>query len=192
MSELPKLCTTSVTPPVNPSGALCFSSSNSLAATLSDNTTYGLMGSYSVGMVKLSAGYEHIAFDNPATSLPQGSLTLGGYVLAFVNNTAFDNQKTLQVFWAGFKWSVAPNFDLLAAYYGYKQNSYGKKSCSDTSAGTCSGTENAFSVVGDWRLSKRFDMYLGTFYTGVQDGLANGFDLNTSTVTTTAGIRFKF
>ncbi len=47
-------------------------------------------------------------------------------------------------------------------------------------------------MVGDYRLSKRFDMYLGTFYTGVQDGLANGFDFNTSTVTTTAGIRFKF
>ena len=44
----------------------------------------------------------------------------------------------------------------------------------------------------DYRFSKRFDGYLGTFYTGVKDGLANGFDFNTSTVSTTTGIRFKF
>jgi len=58
-------------------------------------------------------------------------------------------------------------------------------------AATCSGTENAVSLVADYRFAKRFDGYLGTFYTGVQDGLANGF-LNKSTLTTTAGIRFKF
>jgi len=194
VSELPKLCTTSVTPPANPAGALCFSSSNSLAATISDNTTYGLMGSYSAGMVKLSAGYEHIAFDNPATLLPQGSLTIGGYVLAFVNNTAFDNQKTLQVFWAGVKIAATPDLDLLGAYYHYKQNSFatGKSAgCSDTSSSGCSGTENVFSLVADYRFAKRFDGYLGTMYTGVQDGLANGF-LNKSTLTTTTGIRFKF
>jgi len=194
VSELPKLCTTSVTPPANPAGALCFSSSNSLAATISDNTTYGLMGSYSAGMVKLSAGYEHIAFDNPATLLPQGSLTIGGYVLAFVNNTAFDNQKTLQVFWAGVKIAATPDLDLLGAYYHYKQNSFatGKSAgCSDTSSSGCSGTENVFSLVADYRFAKRFDGYLGTMWTGVQDGLANGF-LNKSTLTTTTGIRFKF
>jgi hypothetical protein len=45
--------------------------------------------------------------------------------------------------------------------------------------------------VGTFTFAKRFDGYFGTFYTGVQDGLANGF-LNKSTVTTTTGIRFKF
>jgi predicted porin len=194
VSGLPALCTASVAPPANPSGALCFSSSNSLAATISDNTTYGIMGSYSVGMVKLSAGYEHIAFDNPATPLAAGSLTIGGYVLAYVNNTAFNNQKTLQVFWAGVKIAATPDLDLLAAYYGYKQNSFAtgaKAGCSDISNSACSGTENAFSLVVDYRFAKRFDGYLGTFYSGVQDGLANGF-LNKSTLTTTTGIRFKF
>jgi predicted porin len=194
VSDLGTLCTTSVTPPANPSGALCFSSSNSLAGTISDNETFGVMGSYSVGMVKFSAGYEHIAFDNPATPLARGSLTIGGYVLAYVNNAAFDNQKTLQVFWAGVKIAATPDLDLLAAYYGYKQNSFAtgaKAGCSDASNSACSGTENAFSLVADYRFAKRFDGYLGTFYTGVQDGLASGF-LNKSTLTTTAGIRFKF
>ena len=115
-------------------------------------------------------------------------------MLAFTNNAAFNNQKILQVFWAGAKFGLSPSLDLLAAFYHYKQNSFAtgaKAGCSDNSSGGCSGTENSFSVVLDYRFSKRFDGYLGTFYTGVQDGLANGF-LNKSTLTTTTGIRFKF
>jgi len=195
VGDLATICTTSVTPPVNPSGAQCYSSSNSLAATISDNTTYGVMAAYTVGTVRISGGYEHIAFNNPDTPLERGSLTIGGYVLAFTNNAAFNNQKILQVFWAGAKIGLSPSLDLLAAFYGYKQNSFAagaKAGCSDTSNSACSGTENSFSVVLDYRFSKRFDGYVGTFYTGVKDGLANGFDFNTSTVSTTAGIRFKF
>ena len=194
VSGLPARCSTSVTPPANPLGALCFSSSNSLSGTISDNETFGVMGSYSLGTLRFSAGYEHITFDNPKSPLPAGSLTIGGYVLAYTNNTAFDNQKTLQVFWAGVKFAATPDLDLLAAYYGYKQNSFAtgaKAGCSDNSNSACSGTENAISLVADYRFAKRFDGYFGTFYTGVQDGLANGF-LNKSTLTTTTGIRFRF
>ncbi len=43
----------------------------------------------------------------------------------------------------------------------------------------------------DYKFAKRFDGYFGTFWTGVQDGLANGF-LNKSTLTTTTGVRFRF
>jgi predicted porin len=46
-------------------------------------------------------------------------------------------------------------------------------------------------VVLDYRFNKRFDAYLGTFFSSVQDGLANGY-INTSTLTTTTGVRFKF
>jgi predicted porin len=119
---------------------------------------------------------------------------IGGYVLAYVNNTAYDSKKDLQVFWSGVKWSVTPDFYLAAAYYGYRQNSFatGKNAgCSSTVNSGCSGSENAFSVLGDYRLTRRFDAYLGTLWTGVQGGLASGF-LNASTLTTTAGIRFKF
>jgi predicted porin len=173
---------------------LGYSSSNSLAGTISDNETFGLMGSYGFGALKLMGGYEHITFDNPKSPLSAGSLTIGGYVLAVVNNTAFNNQKTLQVFWAGVKFAATADLDLMAAYYGYKQNSFAtgaKAGCSDISNSACSGTENSVSLVADYRFAKRFDGYFGTFYTGVQDGLANGF-LNKSTLTTTTGIRFRF
>jgi len=142
----------------------------------------------------VSAGYEHISFANPNTPLIAGDLTIGGYVLAYVKNNAYDDNKILQVFWAGVKWPVTPDLDLIAAYYGYKQNSYatGKDAgCTSAVSSGCSGTENTASFVADYKFSKRFDGYIGTFWSEVQDGLSNEF-LNTSTLTTTMGIRFRF
>jgi predicted porin len=171
-----------------------YSVGNSLAATVSDNTAYAFMGLYDLQVVKLYAGYEHISFADPSTPLSAGYVDIGGYVLAYVNNKAYDSDRVLQVFWAGAKWYVTPDFYLAASYYGYKQNSYatGKTAgCSSTVSSACSGTENAFSVLADYRLSRRFDAYLGTVWSGVQDGLASEY-LNTSTLTSTVGIRFKF
>jgi predicted porin len=196
VAGLATLCQDSVnpTPPAtpNPGGALCFSPSNSVTATVSDNTTYALMAMYSFPTVKLYASYEHIQFTDPNTPLPQGALTIGGYVLAYTNNTAYEfNDKTLNVIWAGVKWTPIPALDLVAAYYGYNQNSYGKTSCSDNSKGTCSGKYQVGSVLLDYRLSKRFDVYLGSMYSTASDGPSSGF-LNTNTLATTAGLRFKF
>jgi predicted porin len=176
--------------------ALCFPISTSLAATVSDNQTYAIMASYAIpsSTIKVSGGYERIQFDNPNNPLPAGSLTIGGYILAFTNNAAFDNQKTLDVYWAGVKWGLMPDLDLLASYYGYHQNSFAtgaNAGCSDTRSSGCSGRETVMSLVFDYRLSKRFDAYAGTMYSGVENGLANGYLFHTN-IATTAGLRFRF
>ena len=153
------------------------------------------VASLPLGFSKVFIGYEHIEFSNPKTPLEAGSDDIGGYKLAFVNNAAFPNNKTLQVFWAGAKYTINSNFDLTAAYYGYKQNSYAdgaNTGCSTNKAGSCSGTENAFSFVADYRWTKRFDTYAGIMWTQVKDGLANGFDFATSTVDPTIGVRWRF
>jgi predicted porin len=174
---------------------LGFSPSNSLAATISDNTTYGVLGLYNFGAPKIYAGYEHIQFANPTTALAAGFDDIGGYKLAFVNNAAFPNDKILQVFWAGAKYTVWSKLDLTAAYYGYRQNSYGigkAAGCSNTSAGTCSGQETALSFSADYRFTKRFDIYGGLMYTSVSDGLANGYAFATTDIDPTVGFRFRF
>jgi predicted porin len=174
---------------------LGFSPSNSLAATISDNTTFGLMAMYSFGAPKLFAGYEHIRFANPDTPLEAGFDDIGGYKLAFVNVTAFPNDKILQVFWAGVKYAVNSKFDLVGAYYGYKQNSYASGAnagCTSAIAGSCSGTENAVTFSADYRFTKRFDAYAGIMWTQVKDGLANGFAFSTSNVDPTIGLRWRF
>jgi predicted porin len=171
-----------------------YSPSNTVAATNSDNDTYAIMALYNFGGPKIYAGYEHIRFENPDNLLNPGSLTIGGYVLGVVNNTAYNNAKILQVFWGGVKFPLSDALDISAAYYGYKQNAFAtgaNAGCSTKVAAQCSGTENSFSLVLDYRFSKRFDWYIGTFYTAVTDGLASGF-LNDNTLTTTTGIRFRF
>ena len=174
---------------------LGFSPSNSLAATVSDNTSFSVMGSYNVGVARLFAGYEHISFANPSTPLPAGFDDIGGYKLAFVNNAAFPRDKVQQVFWAGAKYKVLPSVELTAAYYGYKQNSFGTGAlagCSSRVDASCSGTLDAFSFDADWRLSKRFDAYAGAMYTGVHGGLANGYIFHTTDINPTIGIRYSF
>ncbi|MDB6083602.1 MAG: porin [Gammaproteobacteria bacterium] len=174
--------------------ALGFSPNNSLAGTISDNTTFGVMGLYNMGAPKFFFGYEHIRYANPSTPLAAGFDDIGGYKLAFVNNAAFPTDKILQVYWAGVKYTLIPELDLTAAYYGYHQNSYGtgaNAGCSGVQAGTCSGTLDAYSIDADYRLTKRFDAYAGVMYTGVHNGLANGY-LHTTDMNPTIGIRYKF
>jgi predicted porin len=209
VSGLAATCQASVTPPANPLGAQCFSSSNSLSSTISDNTTYAVMGLFNFGSPAptVFAGYEHIKFANPNSPYNPGQVIIGGYVLAIVNNKAYEDNKVLQVFWGGLKWPITPQLDLIAAYYGYKQNSFatGKDAgCSSSISSGCSGTESTASAVLDYRFSKRFDGYIGTFWSEVQDGLAAGFQLtnlnakgvsttsSASTLTSTMGIRFRF
>jgi predicted porin len=176
---------------------LGFSSSNAVAATISDNTTYAVMAVYKIAPVpvKLYAGYEHLQYANPTTGVAAGTAGLGGYILAFVNNTNYPNDKDLDVYWTGVRYTVLPGLDLTAAYYGYRQNAYGtgtQAGCTTDAHSTCSGSFKAFSFDADYRLTKRFDVYAGIMYSSVSDGLANGYAYYTTDMNPTIGARFSF
>jgi len=192
VAALPGLC-----PDPLPAGSVCQAASpgNSLQATISDNTVFSIMGSYKIDVWKFLAGYEHIQYANPATPLPAGFTDIGGYNLAFVNNAAFPNDKVLQVYWAGVRYTVFPGLDLTGAYYGYHQNSYGSGAnagCTTNKAATCSGTFQSFSFNAVYAFTKRFDGYAGAMYSAVYDGLANGYTLQRNNLNPTIGVRFKF
>lgn len=162
-----------------------------LAGTVSDNTGFAIMGSYTLSPIKIYGAYEYMKFENPKDPLPVGTVTIGGYVLSVVNNSAYTIAKTLQYIWGGVRWSAMPRLDITAAYYHFIQNSYNMNGCTDNSAGSCSGTFEDASLVVDYRLSTRFDVYAGVNYTKGANGLASGF-LNTSDIATMAGLRFNF
>jgi predicted porin len=168
--------------------------SNSLAATVSDNTAYALMGSYKVSQLKVFAGYEYIKYVDPDTPLSPGFINIGGYVLAFVTNTAYKNPKISQVYWTGVRYAVIPQLELTAAYYGVHQSAYGTGSqagCSTDAHNTCSGSLEAFSFDADYRFNVHFDVYAGAMYSGVHDGFAAGYS-NRTNINPTVGVRFKF
>jgi predicted porin len=164
---------------------------NSLTATISDNESWTIDGSYTSGPFKASAGYEHIKLENPSLPVAAGFAGLGGYYFSVVNNAAFPNPRVLEVSWAGLKYNITKDLDITGAWYHYDQNSYGAKKCSDNTASTCSGTENVYSVKLDYRFNKRFDVYGGVAYSKVSDGLANGFLFNSS-YDPMVGFRFQF
>src|ERR1700692_681738 len=174
--------------------ALGYSVSNSLAATVSDNTAYALMALYKFAPLIFFAGYEHIKYANPTRPLSAGFNDIGGYVLAFVTNNAYNNSKTVEVYWTGVRYTVIPHLDLTAAYYGYHQNAYGTgkvAGCTTTASSTCSGRFEAFSLDADYRFNLHFDAYLGAMYSGVHDGVASGY-LSTTNINPTVGVRYKF
>jgi len=174
--------------------ALGYSESNSLAATISDNRTFALMGRYQLEPLEFFAGYENIEYSNPSTPLPAGYTDIGGYVLAFVTNDAYVNDKIVQVYWTGARYSVIPTLELTAAYYGYHQNAYGtakNTGCSTSQNSACSGSFEAFSFDLDYHFNKHFDAYLGAMYSGVHDGVASGY-LSTTNIDPTIGVRYKF
>ena len=187
--------TVSTAPSACPGLPAGFSLDNSLAGTITDNETWSILGLYDFHGPKAYVGYEHVTYSNPSIPLPVGYNDIGGYVLAFVNNAPFTTQdKVLQVYWAGVKYPINQSLDLTAAFYGEKQNSYatGKLAgCSNNVNSACSGNLWAYSVAAVYRFTKRFDAYAGAMYSGVKNGMSNGF-LNTSNVDPTIGVRYSF
>src|SRR6202035_5037209 len=100
----------------------------------------------------------------PKTPLSAGFTDIGGYVLAFVNNDAYNNSKIVQVYWTGVRYTVIPNLELTAAYYGVHQDAYGtgtQASCSTSVHNVCSGSLEAFSLDADHPLNVHLDAYIG-------------------------------
>src|SRR3984957_2463150 len=164
---------------------LGLSPSTSVSGTISDNASYGVMASYALAPVlpvvpvTVYGGFQHIAYMNPSIPLVAGFDDIGGYKLGAVSNTAYAKaDKQLNVYWAGARYSVTPQFTAAIAYYGEKQFAYttgADAGCSSVISGSCSGNFNAVSVSLDYHFTKRFDTYAGVMWSNVSHGLANGY-----------------
>lgn len=162
-----------------------------LAATISDNTGYALMASYTRSRVKLYAAYERMKYANPQDPLPAGTVTIGGYVLSFVNNNAYAINKVLDYAWTGVRYTASARLDVSAAYYHFRQNSYASNHCGNDSSTACFGLFHDASVVLDYHWTPRFDTYAGANYSTGSDGLVAGF-IYTSAWAPMIGARFTF
>jgi predicted porin len=174
---------------------LGFAESNSVAATVSDNTAFAVMGLYKLDPLKFFAGYLHIKLANPKSPLAAGYTDIGGYTLAFVTENTYTDNKILEVYWAGVRYTPIAHLDLTAAYYGYHQNAYGtgkEAGCTTSKYTVCSGSFEAFSFDADYFFSKHFDAYAGAMYSGVHDGVASGYNFHTTNINPTVGVRYKF
>jgi predicted porin len=166
---------------------------NTLAATLSDDTSVMLLAKYTYNQLRLYAGYEYITFANPSDPVTTGFTGIAGipFLLTNINQKNFVNDEHLQISWTGARYAITPTLDTGIAYYHYDQNSFGKVFCSNTSSSMCAGTMNAVSFDIDWQFAKKFDLYGGFMYSAVAGGLANGFQVLNNWAPT-VGLRFRF
>jgi predicted porin len=189
----------------NPFGGTAITCSlGCMSGTISDNTVFQVGAKYVIGPWKFYGGYEHIAFDNPNNPLSPGAFAQGGYNLAFVNNNNYVSTRNQHVFWVGAKYSITPNLDIAASYYGVRQEAFTQGAAPGATAfgnvpngnslnlgsvaaqqaacavngasqSNCAGGEDLISVVVDWRFAKHVDLYAGVGYSQRNGGLANGF-----------------
>ncbi|SDM89607.1 porin [Afipia sp. GAS231] len=177
--------------------------SQTLAANISDNTTWSAMAKYTWQLggsspasyptkarmaetpsdkFSIFAGYTHVDQANPSSPVLFGDAA-GGYVLTssatLPDNDAFTTDKVLQFFWAGAKYEWAWGLSVTGAYYHVNQNSYVADGAPCVAGGAsktdCSGNYDQVSLLADYVLSKHFDVYAGATYARVTNGLASGF-----------------
>jgi predicted porin len=192
----------------NPFGGAIPCSLGCLSGTVSDNTVFQIAARYTLGPWKFYGGYEHVAYENPNSPLAPGAFAAGGYNLGIVNNNAFIDNKNLNIFWVGVKYSITPTLDIAGAYYGQRFGFFttgfgpgaGGNSvfasipggtsgaaaqqavCAANSAAAtnCAGGQDMISVAIDWRFAKHVDMYAGVAWNQKFGGAASGFILSTN------------
>ncbi|MBS0396175.1 MAG: porin, partial [Proteobacteria bacterium] len=130
------------------------------------------------------------------TPLAPGSQTIGGYVLAYVNNQSIPaaQSKVYQFVWLGLRYSLTAALDWTLAWYRQEQSAYASGTsagCSSSASAQCSGLLNAYSTDLVYRATRRFDVYGGAMWSGVRGGFANGF-LYTTEINPTIGVRYTF
>ncbi len=129
--------------------------------------------------------------------VPSGAVSSTAYLNnGAVNAPSYAFNRVLNTVWTGFKWAVLPNLDVAMGFYYQSQNNYnfawntGKingipygyatsAACTGTGAfinsGKCAGSQDAVSLLVDYRPVKRMDLYAGVMVSNVYGGLASGY-----------------
>jgi general bacterial porin, GBP family len=169
-----------------------------VAVTAADTKSFMAAVRYKLDQTTLRGGFEREEFNNPSNpTLDQGVTFLFGQNVASVKVTAFPNQKTLNVFWAGATQEFSSAWLGSIAAYHVAQNSF---DCPSSTASGCSGSLNYYSLLVDYRMSKRTDLYGGLMISTVSGGPANavansassGLPSETSNRIIAVGMRHRF
>jgi predicted porin len=123
---------------------------------------------------------------------------------------AYNDHRLVNFFWFGAKYAINDQLDVMGGIYFVTQNNYNSSATPCANANTtfvqpngntftvtrvnssaCSGTQDAFSFMLDYRPVKRIDLYAGVMLSNVYGGFANGFQ-KTQNIDPTVGLRVKF
>jgi predicted porin len=152
-----------------------------------------LVGKWDVtSALSLKAGYEREEYSNPsnpAADLAQTSLY--GFGIAHASVTAFTGtpDKVLNDWWVGANYDFTGAWRGSIGYYHIDQNDYSAGNTAASAAGKLAGTDEYFSLLLEYRLSKRTNLYAATMYNKKSGGVANAVNGTTiPTLMTPTGI----
>jgi predicted porin len=136
-----------------------------LTAAISNNQNIMLLSKYTVGPLRLFAGYEWYQLAPPSdpVNTVTGFTNISGLPIgtAYNNLTAISNvaysagcgtgtcsDKVMQAMWTGARYAVTNDIDIAAGYYHDIQSTYTTASCSNPVAHSqCQGTFDAVSTL---------------------------------------------
>jgi predicted porin len=188
------------TNPIN--GTNVISTDNTVYGIVTDNNAIMATAKYAIDPFKFYAGYEYIWQNNPKNPLGVGATDQGGYLMSGVEDNNLDNEKLLQIWWEGIKYTWRSKTDVTLSWYEQRQNDFRSPPACSVSAGfrsSCAGTLDEGSLYTDHRFTKRFDGFGGVAYSFVTGGLAIAIPhgpgvpyLHNSNWAPTVGGRFTF
>ena len=198
--------------------------SNFLSGTITDDKAWTIGGKYSFELdgglkdevagsrLTLFTGYQYSDRANPAAAdqAPAGTTTIGGYILAKVDNQPYEpgSHRIQQTAWAGATYAVAP-WAFSVAYYHLSQNAFlttgsGGATCAmqtsnniataaigNKTGSNCPGDYHQGSILVEYTFSKHLDLYGGVSYSEATGGVASGY-INDNTALFMTGVRLKF
>ena len=135
---------------------------------------------YRLGRMLLQGGYEGVGLSTGSNNL---CISTAEYVCGA--NNKYSGQQTA-IGYGGMTWRATEQLNLVGAAYNQQRGSY------QTGANSQSGGRQwDFSVMADYRLSVKTDIYLATHGTWLNGGMAYGYT-NTDFNLVTVGVRHVF
>jgi len=167
--------------------------STGLAAYLSNDRSYNLMGKYTFEFgdpkdkLTVYAGFSHIEKAHSQFTSGNGQDNTVLDIDINVNSPAIYNME-----WVGARYALSTGWNFTAAAYYITQNNWtiglgpaGGQGLGCAAAGLlCGGTFREASFAADYVINKHYDVYAGVNWSEVTNGLANGFVGTTANGTT--------
>ena len=148
---------------------------NTVYGIVTDNYGVMLAAKYTLDQFKFFAGYEYIWQNNPHNPLGVGASDQGGYFMSGVEDNNLDNEKLVNIWWTGAKYTYSKKTDFTFSWYQQRQNDFRSPPACNATAGfrsSCAGTLNEGSFYVDHHFTKRLDAFGGFAYSWVTGGLA--------------------
>ncbi|WP_322015724.1 porin [Paraburkholderia sp. J12] len=132
--------------------------------TLNDDEDFMIAAKYAYGPFTVKGGYEHYELKAPSDPVAAGATVNYFGFTGSLTNTVFTSKNNLYFFGGDYK--ITPVFDVALGFYDTQTMQ---------STGVAGGNQLQYSVLADYHLSKRTDVYAGYMFSKFNGAAFNGF-----------------